>query len=57
MALKVTKVDVWAVEFPDEPGALAKILVTLAEAARISNASSPAGKPTSLKPALRSSPR
>jgi len=32
MALKVTKVDVWAVEFPDEPGGLAKILASLAEA-------------------------
>lgn len=32
MALKVTKADVWAVEFPDEPGGLGRILSALAEA-------------------------
>lgn len=32
MALKVRKVDVWAVEFRDEPGGLAKVLGPIAEA-------------------------
>jgi len=32
MALKVTKVDVWAVEFRDEPGGLAKVLAPIAAA-------------------------
>lgn len=32
MALKVTKVDVWAVEIRDEPGGLAQVLAPLAEA-------------------------
>lgn len=32
MALKVTKVDVWAVEFRDEPGGLAKALAPIAAA-------------------------
>ena len=32
MAVKVRKVDVWAVEFRDEPGGLAKILEPIAEA-------------------------
>jgi len=32
MALKVRKVDVWAVEFRDEAGGLAKVLAPIAEA-------------------------
>ena len=32
MALKVSKVDVWAVEIRDEPGELAKVLETVSEA-------------------------
>ena len=32
MALKVTKVDVWAVEIRDEPGGLAQVLETMASA-------------------------
>jgi hypothetical protein len=32
MALKVTKVDVWAVEIRDEPGALAQVLETISNA-------------------------
>lgn len=32
MALKVTKVDVWAVEIRDEPGALAQVLSAMAGA-------------------------
>src|SRR5579863_2587443 len=32
MALKVTKVDVWAVEIRDEPGELARVLETISEA-------------------------
>ena len=32
MALKVRKVDVWAVEFRDEPGGLAKVLAPIADA-------------------------
>jgi hypothetical protein len=32
MALKVTKVDVWAVEFRDEPGGLGRILAPIAAA-------------------------
>ena len=31
MALKVRKVDVWAVEFRDEPGGLAKVLAPIAD--------------------------
>ena len=32
MALKITKVDTWAVEIHDEPGGLAQVLAPLAEA-------------------------
>lgn len=32
MALKVSKVDVWAVEIRDEPGALAQVLETISNA-------------------------
>jgi hypothetical protein len=32
MALKVSKVDVWAVEIRDEPGALAQVLETISKA-------------------------
>jgi hypothetical protein len=32
MALKVRKVDVWAVEFRDEPGGLARVLAPIADA-------------------------
>jgi hypothetical protein len=32
MALKVSKTDVWAVEIPDQPGGLAKVMETIAGA-------------------------
>ena len=32
MAVKITKVDVWAVEIADQPGGLARVLEALAQA-------------------------